>query len=91
MTKNVTFLFESQVALGKSADESSEMCGKIEAMLTTWGAREGADGRRFNYQAAPFKAWASEFAATGKPLPMYLTVPFYTDSISCLPNWANAK
>jgi HK97 family phage prohead protease len=71
MTKNVTFLFESQVALGKSADESSEMCGKIEAMLTTWGAREGADGRRFNYQAAPFKAWASEFAEAGKPLPMY--------------------
>lgn len=72
MTKNVTFFFESQVALGRSADESSdEMCGKIEAMLTTWGAREGADGRRFNYQAAPFQAWAKEFAAAGRPLPMY--------------------
>lgn len=72
MTKNVTFFFESQVALGRSADESSdEMCGKIEAMLTTWGAREGADGRRFNYQAAPFQAWAKEFAAVGRPLPMY--------------------
>jgi HK97 family phage prohead protease len=68
----VTFFFESQVALGRSADESSdEMCGKIEAMLTTWGAREGADGRRFNYQAAPFQAWAKEFAAAGRPLPMY--------------------
>lgn len=72
MTKNVTFLFESQVSLGISADESAdEMCGKIEAMLTTWGPREGADGRRFNYQAEPFKAWASEFAAAGRPLPMY--------------------
>ena len=71
MAKNVTFVFESQVALGRSADESSEMCGKIEAMLTTWGAREGADGRRFNYQPQPFKEWAMEFAATGKPLPMY--------------------
>ena len=72
MTKNVTFFFESKVALGRSADESSdEMCGKIEAMLTTWGAREGADGRRFNYQAAPFQEWAKEFAAAGRPLPMY--------------------
>jgi HK97 family phage prohead protease len=72
MTKNVTFFFESKVALGRSADESAdEMCGKIEAMLTTWGAREGADGRRFNYQAAPFQAWAKEFAAAGRPLPMY--------------------
>lgn len=71
MTKNVTFFFESQVALGISADESADASGKIEAMLTTWGAREGADGRRFNYQAAPFQAWAKEFAAVGRPLPMY--------------------
>jgi len=71
MTKNVTFFFESQVALGISADESADSSGKIEAMLTTWGAREGADGRRFNYQAAPFQSWAKEFASTGKPLPMY--------------------
>lgn len=71
MTKNVTFFFESQVALGRSADESIDGSGKIEAMLTTWGAREGADGRRFNYQAAPFQEWAKEFAASGRPLPMY--------------------
>lgn len=71
MTKNVTFVFESQVALGVSADESMDSAGKIEAMLTTWGAREGADGRRFNYQPEPFKQWAKEFAAIGKPLPMY--------------------
>lgn len=71
MTKNVSFVFESQVALGIDADESAECSGKLEAMLTTWGAREGADGRKFNYQAAPFMEWAKEFAATGKPLPMY--------------------
>lgn len=71
MTKNVTFFFESQVALGRSADEAADGGGRIEAMLTTWGAREGADGRRFNYQPAPFKEWAREFAAAGRPLPMY--------------------
>lgn len=71
MTKNVTFFFESKVALGQSADESTGSGGRIEAMLTTWGAREGADGRRFNYQAAPFQEWAKEFAAAGRPLPMY--------------------
>lgn len=71
MTKNVTFFFESKVALGRSADEAADNGGRIEAMLTTWGAREGADGRRFNYQPAPFKEWAREFAAAGRPLPMY--------------------
>ena len=76
MTKELSkkfskYFFESKVALGVAADESQEMCGNIEAMLTTWGAREGADGRKFNYQPETFKAWADEFAKTGKPLPMY--------------------
>ncbi len=71
MTKDIKFFYESQVALGINADESDEMCGTIEARLTTWGAREGADGRKFNYQPAPFKEWAAGFAETGKPLPMY--------------------
>jgi HK97 family phage prohead protease len=72
MTKNVTFFFESQVALGRMADESADdNSGKIEAMLTTWGPREGADGRRFNYQPEPFEQWAKEFADAGRPLPMY--------------------
>lgn len=70
MAKDVKFFYESEVALGVSADEA-EMCGTIEAVLTTWGAREGADGRRFNYQSAPFKEWAASFAEMGKPLPMY--------------------
>jgi len=71
MIKNVTFVFESQVNLGVNADESASPSGTIEAMLTTWGAREGADGRKFNYKPEPFKEWAKEFAASGKPLPMY--------------------
>jgi hypothetical protein len=70
MAKDIKFFYESKVELGVSADEA-EMCGTIEAVLTTWGAREGADGRRFNYQSAPFEAWAASYAEAGKPLPMY--------------------
>jgi HK97 family phage prohead protease len=70
MAKDVKFFYESEVALGVSADEA-EMCGTIEAVLTTWGAREGADGRRFNYQPEAFKEWAAGYAEMGKPLPMY--------------------
>lgn len=70
MAKDIKFFYESKVALGISADEA-EMCGTIEAVLTTWGAREGADGRRFNYQPEAFKNWAAGYAEAGKPLPMY--------------------
>jgi HK97 family phage prohead protease len=68
--KDIKFLFESKVELGVSADEA-EMCGTIEAQFTTWGAREGADGRKFNYKAEPFMDWAKVMEASGKPLPMY--------------------
>jgi HK97 family phage prohead protease len=47
------------------------MSGAIEATVTTWGAREGADGRKFNYQPEGFAQWADEFAKSGKPLPMF--------------------
>jgi HK97 family phage prohead protease len=70
MTKDVKFYYESEVVLGISADEA-EMCGTIEAQFTTWGAREGADGRKFNYKAEPFLEWAKALEASGKPLPMY--------------------
>ena len=40
--------------------------------LTTWGAREGADGRRFNYQPEGFMDWAKEFTNSGRPLPMFV-------------------
>ena len=68
--KDVKFLFESQVVLGVSADEAKNT-GTIEAQFTTWGAREGADGRKFNYQPQPFMEWAKAQEASGKPLPMY--------------------
>jgi HK97 family phage prohead protease len=70
--KNLQFICEAQVQLGKDADESAGPSGVIEARVTTWGAREGADGRRFNYQPEGFAQWADEFAKEGKPLPMFL-------------------
>jgi HK97 family phage prohead protease len=71
MTKDIKFLFESKVALGIKNDEALDTTGLIEATVTTWGAREGADGRKFNYQPEGFAQWADEFAKSGKPLPMY--------------------
>jgi len=70
--KNLTLICEAKVSLGKSADEGKNPSGSIEARVTTWGAREGADGRRFNYQPEGFAQWADEFAKSGKPLPMFL-------------------
>jgi len=70
--KNLILVCEAQVQLGKSADEAINPTGLIEARATTWGAREGADGRRFNYQPEGFMDWADEFAEVGKPLPMFL-------------------
>jgi HK97 family phage prohead protease len=52
--------------------EAKGQTGKIEATVTTWGAREGADGRRFNYQPEGFMDWAETFSKTGKPLPMFM-------------------
>ena len=68
---DIKFLFESKVALGVTNDEAQGSFGAIEATVTTWGAREGADGRRFNYKPEGFAQWADEFAKSGKPLPMY--------------------
>jgi len=70
--KNLQFICEAQVQLGRDADESASPSGLIEARVTTWGAREGADGRRFNYQPEGFAQWAEEFMEMGKPLPMFL-------------------
>ena len=52
--KNITLVCEAKLDLGKSADEAANPTGAIEARVTTWGAREGADGRRFNYQPEGF-------------------------------------
>ena len=70
--KNLLLICEAQVQLGQSADEAQNPTGKIEARATTWGAREGADGRKFNYKPEGFYDWADEFAKEGKPMPMFL-------------------
>lgn len=70
MTKELKFYNEAKVQLGIDADESTQS-GLIEARFTTWGAREGADGRKFFYVANPFKEWAKALDESGKPLPMY--------------------
>jgi HK97 family phage prohead protease len=70
--KNLALICEAQIQLVAEAKENAAPSGKLEARVTTWGAREGADGRRFNYQPEGFAQWAAEFAEAGKPLPMFL-------------------
>ena len=67
---NLNLVCEAKVSLGQSGDESQQQ-GKIEATVTSWGAREGADGRKFFYKPEGFAQWADEFAKEGKPLPMF--------------------
>ena len=70
--KNLLLVCEAKVQLGQSADEAQNPSGAIEARATTWGARSGIDGRKFNYQPEGFAQWADEFAKAGKPMPMFL-------------------
>lgn len=65
MTKPFQMICEAKLNLNKTA-------GAIEARVTSWGAREGADGRRFNYQPEGFMDWQKEFADSGRPLPMFV-------------------
>ncbi len=71
MTKNYLMVCEAKLVLEKSAT-NDEPSGKIEATVTTWGPREGADGRRFNYQPESFMTWAEDFSKAGRPLPMFV-------------------
>ena len=68
MTKNLLMVCEAKLVLEKQGEKT----GKIEATVTTWGAREGADGRRFNYQPEGFMQWAEDFSKSGRPLPMFV-------------------
>jgi HK97 family phage prohead protease len=70
--KNLTLICEAQVQLATGANEAQNPSGMMEARVTTWGAREGADGRKFNYQPEGFMDWAKEFNSGDKPLPMFL-------------------
>lgn len=69
--KQLNLICEAKLNLSEKA-VSGEPTGKIEARITTWGAREGADGRKFFYKPEGFMEWASEFAKSGRPLPMFL-------------------
>jgi HK97 family phage prohead protease len=69
MTQNLMMVCEAKLVL---ENQSNEPTGKIEAVVTTWGAREGADGRRFNYQPEAFMDWAEAFTKEGRPLPMFV-------------------
>jgi len=70
MTQNLMMVCEAKLVLENQSN--AEPTGKIEAIVTTWGAREGADGRRFNYQPEAFMDWAEAFSKTGRPLPMFV-------------------
>lgn len=70
--KNLLLQCEAKLQLGQAADEAQNPSGKIEAVATTWGAREGADGRKFFYKPEGFAQWADEFSSAGKPMPMFL-------------------
>lgn len=69
--KTLNLICEAKLNLNEKAD-NGEPSGQIEARITTWGAREGADGRKFFYKPEGFMQWAKEFAASGRPLPMFV-------------------
>jgi HK97 family phage prohead protease len=69
--KTLNLICEAKLNLNEKAD-NGEPSGQIEARITTWGAREGADGRKFFYKPEGFMQWAKEFAQMGRPLPMYV-------------------
>ena len=68
--KNLMMVCEAKLVLEKAGN--AEPTGNIEAVATTWGPREGADGRKFNYQPEAFMQWAEDFSKAGRPLPMYV-------------------
>lgn len=70
MTKKLMLVCEAK--LSAEAADGSQPTGKIEARVTTWGPREGADGRRFYYTPEGFADWAKEFTNAGRPLPMFV-------------------
>jgi len=70
MTQQMLLMCEASLSLQESA--AGRKNGLIEAKITTWGPREGCDGRKFNYKPEAFMSWAESFGAAGRPLPMYV-------------------
>ena len=71
MTKNLMMVCEAKLAVEEKQGDKAPT-GKIEARVTTWGPREGADGRKFFYKPEGFMDWAKEFSMSGRPLPMFI-------------------
>jgi len=69
--KTLNLICEAKLNLNEKAS-NGEPSGMIEACITTFGPREGADGRKFFYKPEGFMQWAKEFAEMGRPLPMYV-------------------
>jgi HK97 family phage prohead protease len=69
--KTLNLICEAKLNLNEKT-ANGQPSGQIEARITTWGAREGADGRKFFYKPEGFMQWAKEFAEMGRPLPMYV-------------------
>lgn len=69
--KTLNLICEAKLNLNEKAS-NGEPSGQIEARITTFGPREGQDGRKFFYKPEGFMDWAKEFAEMGRPLPMYV-------------------
>ena len=69
--KQLQLICEAKLSLSEKAG-NAEPTGKIQARITTWGPREGADGRKFFYKPEGFMQWAEDFGSSGRPLPMYV-------------------
>ena len=69
--KTLNLICEAKLNLNEKAD-NGKPSGQIEARITTFGPREGQDGRKFFYKPEGFMDWAKEFAEMGRPLPMYV-------------------
>lgn len=84
MTKNLMMVCEASIVLEKQ--NGSVATGNITARATTWGAREGADGRKFFYKPEGFIDWAESFGKAERPLPMF--VNHNSDSVP-VGEWTN--
>jgi HK97 family phage prohead protease len=69
--KTLNLICEAKLNLNEKS-HNGEPSGQIEARITTFGPREGQDGRKFFYKPEGFMQWAKEFAEMGRPLPMYV-------------------
>lgn len=70
MTQLIFSVNESQINLTEARD-AKEPQGLVEATFTTFGQREGCDGRKFHYKREGFQEFVDDFKEAGRPLPMF--------------------